>query len=418
MTGKKALERHGKKVDCCFFGALLILYSALMLVLFYRQAIGYKGLYISDMEAYILETMGLESGFEFPYRFFFWLSRIWMAVVSPEAAVAFSTMLLNSLSPVILKYYFGKRMRVYAARYSFQWNYAWDAALSLLVFSLFFVSMFFGPRGRAIFGYDYIYRCNGILTPNPYWNATYLAVRPFTIICFFATAELLETYEREIPAKKAIILAVFSFLAAFTKPSFAFVLLPVVGMTLLYRLLRSKFANWKNTLLLGCCYLPTGFLLIAQFFSVFTGENVLGEETGIGIEIGRAWHIHSNNIPLSILLALLFPFCVLVLNFRDLRKNKEFQLAWQVLLVGFLTFLFLYEKGFRLEHLNFSWGYMHGLFCVYMISALQMVKNIVGWKPRIYKVFVAPEIFLYLCHLLCGIVFFLYLYQGNNAGVF
>lgn len=415
---REIVRRHGKKMELFLFGLLLILYSALMLVLFYRQAVGYQSLYPSDMEAYILEAQGLESGYEFPYRFFFWLSRVWMLALSPEGAVAFSTMLLNTLSVLFLKYYFDRKLRRYAGTQMVEWGLKWDLAVDVLVFSLFFVSMFYGPRGRAVFGCDYTYRCNGILTPNPYWNATYLAVRPFTIPCFFLTAELLEEYEKGVPVKKAALLGCFSFLAAFTKPSFTFILLPVVGLTLLVRLLASRFANWKNTLLFGCYFLPTGFLLLYQFFGVFTGENALGEETGIGIGPGKAWYIHSSNIPLSIVLALLFPLCVLLLNFRELRKNREFRLAWQLLAVGMGTFFFLYEKGFRLEHLNFSWGYMHGLFFVFALSGFQILKNIMGWKPRLYRLFVLPEIFLYLCHLVCGINFFLYLYQGNNAGLF
>lgn len=418
MAGTKRIERYEKKIDSCFFGILLTLYSLLLFVLFYRQTIEYQGVYFSDMKAYILEAQGLESGYEFPYRLFFWLSGIWMAVVTPEAAVAFTTTLLNSLSVVALKYYMEKTVKEYARRQQVKWNLFWDAAVNLAVFSLFFVSMYYGPKGEKIWGYDYTYRCNGILTPNPYWNATYLAVRPFTIVCFFLTAELLDCYEREIPVRKAVFLAVFNFLAAFTKPSFTFILLPVVGLTLLYRLLKSKFANWKNTLLFGCCFLPTGFLLIYQFLGVFTGQNTHGEETGIGIELGKAWYIHSFNIPLSIMLALLFPFCVLALNFRELKKNREFRLAWQLLAAGMLSFLFLYEKGFRLVHLNFSWGYMHGLFFVFAISVLQMLKNLAGWKPWIMKLFVIPELWLFLYHLRCGIEFFLYLYQGNNAGVF
>lgn len=418
MTLTKKMERYEKRTDRLFFGILLILYSMLMFVLFYRQAIEYQGIYFSDMKAYILETQGLESGYEFPYRFFFWLSRIWMPVMGAEAAVAFSTTFLNSLSVLLLKYYMEKTLKEYARRQQVKWNLLWDAAVNLAVFSLFFVSMYYGPKDEKIWGYQYIYRCNGILTPNPYWNATYLAVRPFSIICFFLTAEILEKYEREIPVKKAVYLSLFSFLAAFTKPSFHFILLPVVGLTLLYRLLAARFANWKNTLLFGCCFLPTGFLLVFQFLGVFTGQNVRGEETGIGIELGKAWHIHSFNIPLSILLALLFPFCILALNFRELKKDSQFRLAWQLMAAGLLSFLFLYEKGFRLVHLNFSWGYMHGLFFVFVICVLRMLKNLMGWKPWIFGVFVIPELYLYLYHLQCGIEFFLYLYQGNNAGVF
>ena len=418
MTTKERDGRRGVNPDVFFFGILLLLYSGLTLVLFYRQAVEYQGMYTSDMRAYILETEGLESGYEFPYRFFFWLSRLWMPMAGPEAAVAFSTMLLNSLGVFLVKRYFGRRMRDYAAKQLVRWNFLWDMGVTLAVFSLFFVSMYYGPKEVKIFGYDYIYRCSGILTPNPYWNATYLAVRPFSVVCFFLTQELLEEYEEKIGTGKALQLALFSFLAAFTKPSFTFILLPVVGLVLLYRLLRSRFAIWRNTLLLGSCFLPTGLLLIGQFFRVFTGGSASGSETGIGVSLGRAWHIYSSNIPLSVMLALLFPFCTLALNFRELKRDGGFRLAWQLMAAGFLSFLFLNEKGFRLEHMNFSWGYMHGLFFVYAMGILQMMKNLCGWKPWIFKLFVVPQLWLFLHHLRCGMEFFIYLFQGYNAGVF
>lgn len=412
------LRKHEKVIDRCIFGALLVMYSALMLVLFYRQTIGYQGMYTSDMEAYVLETQGLDSGYEFPYRLLFWLSRIWMLFVTPEAAVAFSTMLLNSLSVILLKYYFENNLKKYAYHHQVNWNLFWYTAVTATVFALFFASMYYGPKDQKIWGYDYIYRCMGILTPNPYWNATYLAVRPFSIVCFFITAELLEEYEEKIPLKKSVLLGIFLFLSAFTKPSFTFILLPVVGLTLLYRLIRSRFSNLKNTLLFGCVFLPTGFLLILQFMGVFTGQNALGEETGIGFEIGKAWGYFSGNIPLSIMLALLFPFAVLALNWKELRINTQFRLAWQLLAVGMFTYWTLYEKGFRMIHMNFSWGYMHGLFFVFIICGLQVIKNLMGWKPWIYIVFVLPELYFFKYHLQCGIEFFVYLYQGGNAGVF
>lgn len=60
-------ERNVEKI---LFGVLVILYSCLMFVMFYRQTIEYQGNYYSDMKAYIQETQGLESGYEFPYRLF------------------------------------------------------------------------------------------------------------------------------------------------------------------------------------------------------------------------------------------------------------------------------------------------------------------------------------------------------------
>lgn len=413
--GKK---NQGKLANSIFFGFLMVLYSLMTLLFFYRQTIEYQGIYYSDMKAYILETQGLDSGLDFPYRLFFWLSRIWMLFVSPEEAVAFSTMLLNSLGVILVKYYFDLYLSDYAKREGLRWTAGWRLISTTAVFSLFFMSMIYSPRGTAFWGFDYTYRCNGILTPNPYWNATYLAVRPFTVISFFLSARVLEEYEEHFSVRDGIALGAAVFLATFTKPSFTFVLAPVLAVTVFWRLLAGKFAYWKNTAALCCCFLPTVVLLLYQFWGVFMGINSKGEETGIGLEIGKAWHVYSGNIPLSIIMAMLFPLVVLALNLKEMKRDGAFRLAWQVMLVGFLSFLMLYEKGFRFEHMNFSWGYMHGLFCVFLISILQMLKNVMKRENLLYKLFLAPEFVTYLYHLVCGIVFFCYLYQGNNAGWF
>lgn len=415
---KQGKKDWGNIVNIAFFGILIVLYSLLMLRLFYRQTIEYQGIYFSDMKAYILETRGLDSGFEFPYRLFFWLSRIWMIFVTPEAAVAFSTMLLNSLCVILVKYYFDMFLSDYAKKEGIRWTLLWQLAVTAAVFSLFFMSMIYSQRGEKFWSYDYIYRCNGIYTANPFWNATFLAVRPFTVVSFFLSARVLSEYEERYSWKDGILLGVWLFLATFTKPSFTLVLGPVLAVTVFWRLFTKKFVYWKNTVALCCCLLPTVLLLVYQFCGVFTGSNSKGEETGIGFEIGKTWYNFTGNIPLCVMMALLFPFSVLALNWKELRRNGAFRLAWQILIVGFLSYLTLYEKGFRFGHMNFSWGYMHGLFFAFMISILQVFKNAMKRENLMYKLFLVPELVTYSYHLACGIVFFWYMYQGNNAGLF
>lgn len=407
-----------KKINCAFFTVLLVLYSALMMSFFYRQVMPRDGIFYSDMEAYILETQGLESGYEFPYRLFFWVSRVWTIFLSPAVAVAFTTMLCNSAAVILTKYYFDKNLQKYARQEGIVWNTAWELVSTLAVFSLFFVSMVYSPRGTAFFGFDYIYRCMGILTPNPYWNATYLAVRPLTIATFFLGIDLLAEYETVLSWKKVTAFGVLVFLCTFTKPSFTFILVPTGAVILLYRLLKNKGKTWKNTLLFCLSLLPTGVLLLYQFSNVFTGTNSHAEETGIGFELFKAWHVYSNNIPLSLVMALAFPIAVLVLNMRQMKNDGGVRLAWQLWLTGFLTFLICYEKGFRFSHMNFSWGYMHGLFFVFMVSILQMIRNLMRKGTLSKRLMSVPEIVLFAYHLICGIVFFVYMYQGNNVAWF
>lgn len=408
------------------FILLTIFYSFIMFVLFYRQCVEYQGMYLSDMKAYILEAQGLDSGYSFPYPLMFWVAKLFMLFCKPPIAMACAVTLLNSLSLMILKYYMDIYVKDILKKQQKIWNGAWDMLVSLLALSLLFVSMLYAPRGHGFFGFDYVYRCSGSYTPNPYWNATYLATRPFSIVSFFSGIHLLSVYEKQTSMKELrqtvgkdyLIFAVSLFLTTITKPSYTLVAVAAFAVLMLYRFIKSKFKNFKQSIWFGCMFLPTGAALLYQYSGVFTGTNALGEETGIGIEIAKAWGLYSFNIPLSIFMAAAFPLGVLLINLPRLKDTAWFRHGWQIWLSGFLMFLFLYEKGFRLSHVNFSWGYMHGLFFIFLVSVLMLLQNTIEKKGKIRILIVTAGWLGYIWHLGCGLVYFAYIYSGQNSGLF
>lgn len=395
-----------------------ISYTILMYVLFYRQSIAYGGAYLSDMEAYILEARGLDSGYDFPYPLMFAVSRFFDLFMNPHIAMALTVTLLNTLSLVFLRHYMAIYVKRIVSDANRQWNLRLDIAVTLLTLSLLFVSMVYAPKGHGFFGFDYIYRCSGVYTPNPYWNATYLATRPFSIICFFSGITMMEKYEEGAAFKEYAVFAVSLFLTTITKPSYTFVAVITFAVILGYRFLRSRGKNFKMSFWFGLTFIPSGLALLYQYASVFTGTNSHGEETGIGFAIGKAWSIYSGNIPLSMVMALAFPAGVLLINLTKLKGCSWFRHGWQIITVGWLMLLCLYEKGFRMEHTNFSWGYMHGLFFVFTVSVLMLLQNTIAPKGKIRTAIVAAGWLGYLWHLGCGIVYFLYIYAGNNSGLF
>lgn len=399
-----------------FFYILLLGYTVLMCFLFFRQACEYQGIYYSDMRAYIEHAQGIEGVYSFPYPVMFWLTKLFAVVFSWEMAIALAVALLNSLSVLLVKHYAGQLLK--ETNWSNQVSRVLEWILPVIVFAPFFLSMIYSPRGMAFLGFDYIYRCMGIYTPNPFWNATYLATRPFSILCFFQGICLLRHYEKSFSWKEGAAFGVSLLLTTMTKPSFTFVIVPVMGIIMSWRLIAERFGTLRNTIYLGLCFLPTGLVLIYQFFGIFTGENVQGEQTGIGILPGAVWHLYSKNIPLSIFMGLAFPLFMLLMNLRECRKNTLWRFAWQLLAAGLISFFFLYEKGFRMEHANFSWGYMHGMFFVYLMSVFMMVKNTVEWRKSWRAVFLPAEYVAFLIHMICGVNYFIYVLQGNNTGWF
>ena len=411
------MNNKDKKAQIIFV-ILTFFYSFIMFVLFYRQCVEYQGLYLSDMKAYIQEAQGIDSGYSFPYPIMFWIARIFMIFVNPQLAMACTVTLLNTCSLIFIKYYmdiYVKDMLVKAER---DWSGTWDVLISVLSVSLLFVAMLYAPRGHGFFGFDYIYRCNGSYTPNPFWNATYLATRPFSIVCFFSGIRLLDSYEKKMDKRDWITFAVSLLLTTMTKPSYTLVAVVAFAVIMLYRFLRSKFGNFKQSVLFGLSFIPAACALLYQYAGVFTGTNSMGEETGIGFGIATAWSIFSNNIPLSIFMAAAFPLGVLAINLPRLKDTTWFRHGWQIWMSGFIMFLCLYEKGFRLPHMNFSWGYMHGLFFIFFVSVLMLLRNSIEKKGRIRTAIVTAGWLGYLWHLGCGMVYFLYIYSGQNSGFF
>ncbi len=417
---KSDKKQFSLRIEHFFFAGLFLFYSFIMFILFYRQCIAYKGLYLSDMPAYILEAQGLDSGYSFPYPVMFQAAKFFMLFFNPETAMAVGVTVLNSATLILLKYYMDCNVKESLVAVGKKWNAGWDMLVSVLSLTLLFVSMVYAPRGHGFFGFDYIYRCNGSYTPNPFWNATYLATRPFTVICFFSGVRLLDTYEGGLKRRdRDYRIFIFSLLfATMTKPSYTLIAATTFAVIMLYRFLRSKAKNFLRSIPLALAFIPTGLVLLYQYAGVFTGTNSRGEETGMAIGIGEAWGLFTDNIPLSVVMAAAFPIGVLLINLKKLKTATWFRHAWQLWVSGFLMLLCLYEKGFRKEHMNFSWGYMHGLFFIFLVSVLMLLRNTLEAKTKTRTALVIAGWIGYLWHLGCGIGYFLYIYSGQNSGWF
>lgn len=411
------------KIDYIFFMLLLTVYTGITFWLFVKQGYGSEELYHSDVKAYILEMQGLNSGYPFPYRFFFQFAGFfYLFLPSPEVAVATATTILNSLSLIIMKFYADKLLIPNKEQMEGNKGLYCSLMVTALVFVLFFVSMLFGV-GFELPGIRGRYR--GVFSPNPYHNATYVATRPFAILTFFIFERILKDYAKNPKWKDIFLFAVVLFMTTVTKPSFTFAFVPAAGLIMLFRLIQAKGKNLKNSIFLGVAFIPTFVALIYQFFGVF--GPVEGQERGIGFGLGMAWSYHTGNIPLAILLGIAFPLLVLCINFKDLKEHSIFRLSWQIMAVSLFEILFLYEKGYRIGDLNFSWGYMHGMFFVFVASVFLLFQKTFGWESKIAtskskkktKMPIKTKRLLLLqwgmlgIHLLWGLVYFKSLLTGG-----
>ena len=74
--------------------------------------------------------------------------------------------------------------------------------------------------------------------------------------------------------------------------------------------------------------------------------------------------------------------------------------------------LCLYEKGFRMAHVNFAWGYMYGMFFAFVIGGLVVLEDTCGRKKS--ALVLGVQWGFYLWHLICGLVYFASLLGGSG----
>ena len=403
---KKRSREHW--IDLVLFSVCLLIYTAVMFLLFYRQVWGNEQYYASDMKAYILEMQGLNTTYSFPYPIFFKLGALFhLFVSSPELCMAIAATVLNSFSAVVLKYYMNKSLGIEESRSSGRVRILKYLIVTAATFSIFFVSMLYLPNNQLLPGLHFKYA--GIFSPNPFHNATYMATRPFAIVAFFLFAHILTGYEKETDWKENTLFGLFLLLTTMTKPSFTFVLVPTAGLIMVYRLFQCRFQNFRRSVYLGLVFLPTFVVLLYQFFGVFGPAD--GGERGIGFGIAEVWGIYSDNIFFSVCMAAAFPLFMLILHLKELGKNPFFRFSWQLFLVSFLEAFVLYEKGFRMKDFNFSWGYMHGLFFVFTASLLVLLQDTFSGKKKLWLL--VAQWLAFGAHLACGLWYFRGIFLGG-----
>ena len=399
-----------KRGNSIFFGILFLGYLAVTLFLFHRQTVGYGGRYVSDMPSYLLEVQGISSGYDFPYPVMFWIARFLDLFTTTEHALALTVTGLNGLTALVLKVYFDKYLEV-------RKKGPWKGCLStLLLFSVLMASMLYPLHYLGRYhdaAEEFLYRYRGVFTPNPWHNATFLAARPFSAAAFFLCVDILGDYEKEDRwlTKRKLAFSALLLAATMTKPSFTLVLSAVCGMIMLWRLMRDRFRGWKAFLQFGITFLPAFADLLYQYRGVFVGQITEEESKGIGFGFLSAWKMLTDNVPMAILLATTFPLAVLLFRRLKVRQEPGLLFAWQFWGVSLVMLAVLYEKGYRMQHVNFAWGYMYGLFFLYVTSLLALARETGrGGQPRWQ---LGIQWALFAVHMVCGLDYFRVMLGGG-----
>ena len=385
-----------------FFWICFIVYTTLTFYLFSKQASRPDGRYLSDMPSYIEGVLGTNERDPYPYRLFFWVVKGLNAFLPIGLAAAFGTLLFNTLTVFILRYYIEKYFIIETNDKGILKTY-----LPIIVtFSCLIASMVIIPI-KSIYmfpGQYYIGQGSG----NVWHNATYIATRPFATAAFFIFIEIIETINEKINIKKLILFSLSMFLTVFSKPTFAIVMIPTAAIVLIYLLIKEKFRNFKNIFYVALTFIPAGLDALRQYFPVFNSSG----ESGIGFGFGLVWREYTKSIPFSIILCFLFPIYIFFCNV----KNKEYKgLMFFSLVFAFTSLfegVFLYEKGPRMSDGNFLQGYLHAMFYLFIVSVIVWLTKRERKKRQLVYDIIA--LFFFTLHTVSGVWYFIHILTGNS----
>jgi len=225
----------------------------------------------------------------------------------------------------------------------------------------------------------------GVFSFNPLHNPTQTCVRGFGLVCFMLVSDIWERLKNpefggrflkigDKLTKHYVLLAVFLLLSASAKPTFAEMFIPAVAFSMLFRWIyklikkQSAGAYFAECLKMLLCAVPALVYILIQFLAYFVFGGSYGDGgTFIVTAPFEAWKIYSDNIVLSIFLALAFPLFVILIDAGFFLKDQTAKLA----LTGYL--ISLIEAGFfseeeKIEHGDFLWPMMSGLMLVWTVA--------------------------------------------------
>ena len=245
----------------------------------------------------------------------------------------------------------------------------------------------------------------GLQGPNAWHNPTLIFCKPLCLLVFIYVLNMKSKFEaKQSYIKEAILIAVFSMLCMWAKPSFLLSFLPSVLLVIFYLFFRKKI-SLKFLVIIGMSF----SISLIPFFLIksFAYENY---QSHIVFAFGRVFKYYSRFIPhytpLFFVLNVAFPLYVFVVSCRK-RLSFPFVLSFVNYIASFLISLCLAEKGERMTHGNFLWTYQLGIFMFFVFAVREFF--FVNTYSR--KVKIAGWC-LFGLHLLSGIFYFIKLSLG------
>lgn len=264
------------------------------------------------------------------------------------------------------------------------------------------VLMFVGP----IFFFTYPGRQYlGYFSANPFHNPTFILLKPLALLWFYIAAENLF---KKSGLKLILITALIVFLASSAKPSFTLTFLPAIALVwLCFYTKKFKQLNWP--LLIWGMGVVAVLVLSTQYLVSYTAAGLDASVEKFVLTPFKTLKSYSSSdfeIPLKIVMSVVFPLYVTVDYWKKVKGNLIFQLGWMNFLVG-LVMTLLFSEETRYAHGNFLWGPMTGIFILFVVTVIHYFSELAqklelksarwgDWVPAL----------LLALHLVCGLLYY------------
>ncbi len=233
-------------------------------------------------------------------------------------------------------------------------------------------------------------------SPNIWHNVTLWTVKPFALLSMIFIIKAIQT-EKNLYYIFTVLTLVTSL---FAKPSFAIMFLPALAIFTLIKKIKDKqfliFYIILGTISVG--------ILLYQFTHTFSNgdSKVIFDFLGV-------WSQSTQNIPISIVLALAFPMFFVLLESKIIHDDYIL-LSWLQIFIGILFYAFFAQTGKYYAHGNFAWSYVLAMSLLYLFSIVIFFE--IYKQLHIFKRYMLLS--LLTIQVLIGLYYFVRILQGQH----
>jgi hypothetical protein len=164
---------------------------------------------------------------------------------------------------------------------------------------------------------------------------------------------------------------------ALAKPSYVIALAPALVLAAIHARRRGAALHWR--LLVYGVLLPIALVVGLQLTSQGARRGVVIAPLGVFHEWARLLNPDAaTDLPLKLVLSILFPLAVYVLCWRQARGTLYLNLAWLTFGFGAAYTYLLAEPGDEMGTGNFTWSGQISVFVLFVASAVFLL----GWATR------------------------------------